>query len=349
MFEYLPWSKKESELCLQNYTNKQLSILDLELGGECNFNCVYCDSPDRKKKCNISITDIDRLMSEGRFRWVYICGLGEPTYGENYIFLINILKLCEKYDIRCSIFSNLSNLSEELKAYIRKGILYILFKYDTKKVSRVRSLYGTRSKRESEVQLGAIEEIWSLVHLENGLTNIAASIVPTQLNYSELPDIIDECITHNVFPLIGELELSGKGQTNYYNLFLNQEELASIKNHVDEIWKEPYSIPACPAVVNGLHINNQNEITVDSFSGLSCHWFWLEEPRTETIAILNRETSLDSLTSAVFSYRQDHINDVIGFLKKYTHIGGAFGGCGGDVNHLFKIYLKSMGVEYDLS
>lgn len=345
MFEYLPWSKQECDICMVNYTKKHFSILDLELGGECNYNCVYCDSPDRKKECNISLANIDRLMSEGEFRWVYICGLGEPTFGKNYSFLISLLSLCEKHNVRCSIFSNLSHLTEELKSYIRKGILYVLFKYDTKIASRVKSLYGTR---KPEVQLNAIEELWPLVHFENGLTNIAASIVPTQLNHGEILDIVKECITHNVFPLIGELELSGKGQANYYNLFLSQDELTNIKSHVDKIWNGNYSIPVCPAVINGLHINNQNNITVDSFSGLSCHWFWLKEPITETLAHLDSEISLHTLTTAILNYRQEHINDVVGFLREYTRVGGAFGGCGGDVIQLFKTYLTGMGVKYDL-
>lgn len=345
MLEYLPWSAKEYEICMYDYTNGRLSILDLELGGECNYNCVYCDSPDRKKECNISLDNIDRLMSEGEFRWVYICGLGEPTFGKNYSFLINLLLLCEKYDIRCSIFSNLSHLTEELKSYIRKGILYVLFKYDTRKAARVKTLYGTQ---KPEVQLSAIEELWQLVRFENGLTNIAASIVPTQLNSGEILDVVEECIKHNVFPLIGELELSGKGQTNYENLFLNQNELLSIKDRVEKIWKGHYSIPVCPAVINGLHINNQNSITVDSFSGLSCHWFWLKEPQTKTLAHFDSKVSLNTLTATVMNYRQEHIVDVAGFLKEYTHVGGTFGGCGGDVNQLFKTYLTSMGVEYDL-
>lgn len=345
MLEYLPWSKQEFTICVHDYINGHLPILDLELGGGCNYNCVYCDSPDRGKPCHVSLDNIEKLMSAGEFRWVYICGLGEPTFGENYSFLVNLLSLCEKHDIRCSIFSNLSNLTEELKSYIRKGILYILFKYDTKKASRIKTLYGTR---ETEAQLSAINELWSLVHFENGLTNIAASIVPTQLNSDEILNIVEECIDHHVFPLIGELESSGKGQTNYENLFLNHSELLSIKDRVDKIWNGHYNIPICPAVINGLHINNQNSITVDSFSGLSCHWFWLKEPKIETLAHLDDKVSLDTLKASVYNYREEHVVDVVSFLKEYTPVGGAFGGCGGDVIQLFKTYLASMGVEHDL-
>ena len=50
MIEYLPWSKKLLDESISSYKNGIFSILDLELGGGCNLNCIYCDSPDRCKK-----------------------------------------------------------------------------------------------------------------------------------------------------------------------------------------------------------------------------------------------------------------------------------------------------------
>lgn len=131
MLEYLPWSKQEQEKSLELYRNGQFSILDIELGGECNYNCVYCDSPDRNRYPLISLENIEQFMKTGVFRWVYICGLGEPTFNKNYELLLGILHLCDKYGLKCSIFSNASHLTEELKEYIKKHILFVLFKYDT--------------------------------------------------------------------------------------------------------------------------------------------------------------------------------------------------------------------------
>lgn len=337
MLEYFPWSKQERSKCLELYKNGKLSILDIELGGECNYNCVYCDSPDRKKISNLSIDKIEQLMKTGDFRWVYICGLGEPTFNKNYTNLLSILQLCDVYGLKCSVFSNISNLTEELMKYINKHILYILFKYDTQYVSLAKTLYGTRSPNE---QLNSINKLKSLIYLEKGTTNIAASIVPTQLNYKEILNIVKDCIDSNIFPLLGELELSGKGKTNYENLSLNPMELKLLKKEVEKICETEYVIPICPAVMNGIHINNCSNVTVDSFSGLSCHWFWLQEPKTESLTSFDKEADTQLITNKIFDYRKKHLNDVSDYLQSYSRIGDAFGGCGGDIKNLFKEYLK---------
>ena len=48
MLEYLPWAQSTLNTALEKYSRRFFSILDIELGGECNYHCVYCDSPDRK-------------------------------------------------------------------------------------------------------------------------------------------------------------------------------------------------------------------------------------------------------------------------------------------------------------
>ena len=341
MFEYLPWSKNEQAICLNAYQLNIFTILDIELGGKCGYNCLYCDSPDRNKKSEISIEGIERLMVQGKFRWVYICGLGEPTEnGENYRHLIAILKLCERYDLRCNIYSNLSNLTDELKEYIRKDILYVLFKFDTQNAENVRKLYGTSKPQE---QLNAVNEIKELVHFENGATNVAASIVPTQFNRDEIPSLISSCINAHIFPLIGELESSGRGADNYNNLYLTDADLAKIKTEIEKLWEADYSIPMCPAVISGIHIDNTNHITVDKVSGLSCHWFWLTEPKTEIITVLDANCDVSELSKQIIQYRKSKADWINTFLNSKSSIGGAFGGCGGDVNALFRTYLSVSG------
>ena len=72
MIEYLPWSSKTLTDNLKRYAKGYFSCLDIELGGECNYHCVYCDSPDRKKECTLSIDGLANLLSTGYFKWVYI-------------------------------------------------------------------------------------------------------------------------------------------------------------------------------------------------------------------------------------------------------------------------------------
>ena len=51
----------------------------IELGGQCNYKCVYCDSPSRNKESIISTSKIEEVLKTKKIDWIYICGLGEPT------------------------------------------------------------------------------------------------------------------------------------------------------------------------------------------------------------------------------------------------------------------------------
>lgn len=337
MFEYLPWSNETHRECLKKYLNGTFSCLDIELGGCCNYHCVYCDSPDRKKQCNISFKDMERIISEGNFDWVFICGLGEPTFKENYQNLLVLLGYCKKYNMKCSVFSNFSNLTKELLEYIDAGILHVLYKYDSFDVNTIKMIYGTKKAKE---QIENIKLAKSYVRTNDEHTNFAASIVPTKLNKDFIIPIVEECLESRIFPLIGELELSGKGQINYENLSLEKEELLEIKENVEKIIGKQYDIPICPSIISGIHFNSNGNITVDEYTGLSCHWFWLEEPKVKTLLTTNEHTSLYQIQNAIFTYRDSQLYKIEDYLKSLNKVGLAFGGCGGDVNKIFTQYLE---------
>ena len=336
MIEYLPWSNKVLTYNLQRYAEGRFSCLDIELGGECNYHCVYCDSPDRKKECTVSIEGLGRLLATGAFKWIYICGLGEPTFNKNQKMLIKLLRYCEKYDVRCSIFSNLSKLTEELVYFIQMGILHIFFKYYSFNLDIIGTLYGTK---EMKMQLNNVQYIKKLVRVNDGMTNMAASIVPTRLNKNYIVPIVKECIDANIFPLLGELEISGKGETNYENLCLTKEELWELKMEVEAELGEPYNIPVCPSVISGIHFSYDGYITVDRYTGLSCHWFWLKEPEVRRIMKFVPGIEVEEITDKIMFYRDGCIKAVQDYLKQDNQIGGAFGGCGGDVHRLFQQYV----------
>lgn len=338
MLEYLPWAQSTLDTALKKYSKGLFSILDVELGGECNYHCVYCDSPDRKKKCRLSVDAFENLISTRMFDWLFICGLGEPTFNQNYEILLKLLSMCEKYNVKCSIFSNLSNITPELIHYIEAEVLYILFKYDSPHISTVKTLYGVRSAQQ---QIQTVKSMKKYVRCTNNKTNLAASIVPTQLNYNDIMNIVEECIDANIFPLLGELELSGKGETNYENLCLNSEELQKIKQKTEELLGYEYRIPICPSVISGIHFDSDSYITVDAFSGLSCHWFWLEEPKTKRLIYFDTNSSLAEITDLIINYRNKRLEDVETYMKEKKDVGAAFGGCGGKIGTIFNYYLVS--------
>ncbi|WP_286154729.1 radical SAM protein [Thomasclavelia cocleata] len=335
MYEYLPWSKQVLDKAYIDYQSGNFSIIDAELGGICNLNCIYCDSPDRNKK-SLSVDIIKKLLDTKQFEWLFICGLGEPAYGENKVQLIELLKSCRKNNVKCSMFTNLINFDEELFSYIELDVLYIMFKLDSFDENKLKLLYGNPNINYKDI-LNKIEQIASYVKIKDNCTNICASIVPTTINYKELPEVIKFCMSKNIFPLIGDLEDSGKGQNVYKKLKLSNEQLKIIKKELSN----DYKIPICPSVLFGIHILYNGIVAVDKSTGLSCHWFWLTEPKIKYFKNIRDYQNIEELTKEIINYRItkiDYLNKLIPNIDDLI-----FGGCGGNIKELLKFYLSIHG------
>lgn len=332
MIEYLPWSQKVLGESISSYKKGMFPILDLELGGGCNLNCIYCDSPDRTKNF-ISMNEVKELIQSDNFTWVFICGLGEPTFSENKEYLLDILELCRNHRVKCSMFTNLLNFDDRLFEYVKANVLYVMFKLDSFKEEKIKKLYGNQKISAERLQSN-IKKLIGLAKEEDGYTNICASIVPTTLNFDELPDIITFCKDNNIFPLIGDLEDSGRGQDVYLELKLSDDQLKKIK----ELFDEDYSIPICPSVLCGIHILYDGTVALDKSTGLSCHWFWLTEPCVYRMKKVYEYTSFNEITDEILSYRNDRIPEVKKLIEGLDNL--VFGGCGGDVKILLEKYVK---------
>lgn len=331
MIEYLPWSKKLLDESISSYKNGIFSILDLELGGGCNLNCIYCDSPDRSKKFT-SMSEVRKFIQSGCFTWVFICGLGEPTFADNKVDLLGILELCKKYGVKCSMFTNLLDFDDELFDYIKDDVLYVMFKLDSFKEERVKKLYGNQKINFENLQAN-IQRLIRLSKVKDGYTNVCASIVPTTLNFDELSDIVAFCNKHNMFPLIGDLEDSGKGQDVYSELKLSDEQLKEVK----DLFEEEYTIPICPSVLCGIHILHDGTVALDESTGLSCHWFWLTEPHVYQMKKASEFSSYSEIMREIISYRCDRIPEVKRQIEGLDNL--VFGGCGGDIKTLLEVYV----------
>ena len=198
MMQYKPWEKGEVN-SLINQSNQSLPILDIQLGGACNLSCIYCDTPKYGLPCSVNLSSIEKLMNDGNVRWVYVCGLGEPTAPANLRHLKQILQWCKQKNIELSMFSNMLNVDKELLDYIDNGTLHVLFKLDTFDKDKMAYLYGND---KGDIFLKNNEALKEVTHAENGVTNLGASIVPTSVNYDELPFIIDYCMKYGIFFLI---------------------------------------------------------------------------------------------------------------------------------------------------
>lgn len=339
MLEFLPWSRSVFQDCYYKYTkNGRLCILDVELGGACNFACHICDTPKYMQDIGYSLNEIERLIIQGDIQWLFLCGLGEPTAGKNRLHFKHLLSFCRDHKVKCSVFTNLSLFDDEMFQFVQDGTLYPLFKLD--------SLNPEVSSKIYEVDVGVAKQqllnahrLIECIKIEDNSTNVCASIVPSADNKDELFQLVNWCYDNNIFPLIGDLENAGKGQEQYEKLKLKDDELIPLKKYIYDIQGIDYQIPICPSVLFGLHINYEGYVVVDGKSGLSCHWFWLTEPSIQKLQNINN-FSFNELSRIVIDNREKYKEKLNIIAKDRSRL--VFGGCGGDIVDLLKFYLEKM-------
>lgn len=333
MYEYAPWATDVLKRILAISSNS-LPILDLQFGGACNLNCIYCDTPKYNFPCSLDLNAIERIIDTGNIQWVYACGLGEPTAKGNVEAFKQILAMCKKNSTKVSIFSNIVNLDDELLGYIDSGTLHILFKLDSFNPSVMEYLYGAD---KSMIILRNYQQLKEVTRINNGATNLGASIVPTARNYEEIYQIIDFCMGNGIYPLLGQLENAGKCSRIYDKLQLKEDELLTLRSYIEEKYDVHYQIPVCPATISGIHITNTNRVIVDERTGLSCGWFWLDEPKMIEIGNII-DMSAEEITSRIIAYRKSKFADVVAIEKSLK--ANPFGGCGGDAKQLLQQYIS---------
>ena len=343
MMQYRPWEKEEVK-SLIDISNKKLPILDIQLGGACNLRCIYCDTPKYGFPCLVDFPSIEKLMDDGDIRWVYVCGLGEPTEHTNISYLKQILQWCKEKNIKLSMFSNMLDIDKELLDYIDNGTLHVLFKLDSFDKGKMTYLYGLNKVRHlytedpADIMLRNYQAFKEVTHNKNGITNLGASIVPTSVNYQELPFIIEYCMENGVFPLIGQLENAGTCSKVYEQLIVKEEDLIKYRNYISSAYGVDYEMPICPATISGIHVTNTNKIILDQRTGMSCPWFWLDEPQLEVIGDI-QNMSYDEIVQKILEYRQEKMPDVIE-MERHVELY-PFGGCGGNAKQLLRTYINS--------
>ncbi len=337
--EFLPWSRKTLNNALSRYqTEKKFSILDIELGGSCNFRCVYCDTPKYQSKIQYNLTQIEDIIVQGNIEWLFVCGLGEPTVGNNLQDFKALLFLCKKHNIKCSAFSNIAAFDDDLFDYVQSNILYPLFKLDSFEIECIQNIYGVSEVLASKNVYNA-QKICRYVNFDGEYTNVCASIVPSTMNQNQLENLVDWCYDNNIFPLIGDLEDAGKGQNTYNSLKVSDERLSKLKSHIFVKTNEDYRIPICPSVLFGIHISFDGYVVLDQTTGLSCHWFWLTEPQIYKLIRLE-SNSYEIISKKIIEYREKQkLETKNNCIERDPLI---FGGCGGDIVELLSFYLENM-------
>ena len=345
MIQYKPWSNEIVNEMIHDVCDGVFSCLDIGVSGKCSYNCMYCETPYRDKVSSLNLDKVCAFLDTKQFKWVYFCGIGEPTYECNEQQLLRVLESCEKNNTKCSIFTNLSNLSEKLIEYIKNGTLYCIFKFDSQSKDIVRKLYNP-SNTDLDTHLKNIKIIDSFVIADEITTNIAASIVPTKYNIDEIPELVQWCVDRNIFPLVAQLEYAGAAKNVYEELSLDDEILYQLKQKIEAILGEEYKVPFCPAVFSGLHITCDNKITIDSRTGLSCHSFWLTDPLPYVVCNnIDELLTIEDITSRMLDKRTEFYENFIKHRNQYEYY--IFGGCGGNKKEIFELYEKAMEKNFE--
>ncbi len=76
---------------------------------------------------------------------------------------------------------------------------------------------------------------------------------------------------------------------------------------------------------------------MDERTGLSCGWFWLDEPKMISIGNITNMT-LEEVTAKIITYQKSKFADVIEKAKSLEP--NPFGGCGGDAKTLLSQYIS---------
>lgn len=361
---YLPWSSERTELAMK-CARTDLFMLDVQLGSVCNAMCPRCDSSccDLDEPADLDLYAVCGLAEEINRRhidWLtknhlgtppggvntgFVCGLGEPTVAHNMTKLKSLLRSTKPTNFSWSIFTNGICWDDELEEDLKYGRLCVMVQYNSSKPELVADMLGVGPERAAEhlrnrlhlQNLAKDLNAWHIERTGENYTGVAASIVPERDNLDELVGLISECLKYGIFPLIGELENAGRSNGEYYEQHkLHDHELRTLYQQIEQRFGISYEMPTCPATIGAIHINNRNIVTVDEFTGLSCGWFGMGDPKVHEIGDI-RKMSYAEIVRDILEYREARIPAVRQAVNDYPDM--VFGGCGGNARKLLADYI----------
>ncbi len=326
--EYYPWSPKILDDALGKYTDGKIPTAYLELTAKCSYcQCLYCDSRvGMADPVELTFQEIKELILNLKklgLQWLFICGLGEPRE-ENHFF--DILKFLKNQNINVSFFTNGLAYEEKDVNLLKKYNANIILKLDTfdeKVFDKILYKKGAGRKIYKFVDT-LIQTNFIKVNSDNE-TNLAFSIIPTRLNLKTIPKVINFCKKYNIFPCIGEMEYAHRAKLYYKELLIKDGDLIGLKAKIDKILGYPYERALCQGIIPSLHINNIGKVIIDKKTGLSCGWFFQEDPTYIEIGDV-RSNSLSDVVHNMNEYRIKKLPEIEPLFSNRTPIISAGGG-----------------------
>ena len=352
MVQYLPWSVDTLQACIKATKEGMMPALDLELTAKCSRACcIYCDSmpnvcanPDIKELSLETTQNMLKQAASRGLKWIYTCGLGEPFEDKRFPAILEFLK---ENGIFLSMFTNGQFIeSVDMAKRLKECNVNLILKMDTFDGDKFDTILGGKGRAQKIYK--AIDFLLESGYANvgsDGYTDFAFSIVPTQLTIETIPEVVDFCIKNNIFPSIGELELAGNVVNHNLvgRLGLNEVDLKKIR-YKSQLEQMNYMRPICPAILTGLHIDNQGNCIVDAVTGLNCKWFLLSNPNTKVIGNVMDLSVLD-LQKKVALYRETCLKENIDTINQYETINYVFGGCGGNPSEIIRLYKENFSIN----
>jgi len=334
---YHPWSSKVLKELINTYRRCELPVLDLEFSAACTLRkifggCIYCDSEvgsphNNELNAHEVMMLIDRCLALG-LKWIYVCGLGEPTNDPKFY---DVIEKLEAANVKMSIFTNGIYLTRDLIEKLYESNVSIIIKCDSfneKRFNHILMGKLTTTFNPARKIYENIRHALEVGYCEKSGPDMALSVVITRINIDDIPHIVEFCKNNAIFPLIAELEYAGRAKRIYSELAPSVHELLELKQKVDEILGYEYVVPICPAALVGLHITNVGECVIDRRTGMSCGWFYLKEPDYVSLGNV-RHHDVKHLLYAQLEYRSGITPDALIDWWRDVRARLVFGGCGG--------------------
>ncbi len=352
MREYLPWSLQTLKESLLSAKLGNIPAVDLELTARCSAaNCIYCDSqPEvcpnpagRELSLESTLDFLEQAYNKG-LKWIYTCGLGEPLEDKRFLPILDFNKA---HGVKMSIFTNGQFIRDlDTAKRLKESGVCLILKMDTFEEEKFDYILGGKGRAKRIYR--AIDLLLEAGYTDVGeesVTDLAFSIVPTSLTKDTIPDIVEFCLDHDIFPSIGELEQAGNVITNdlFDFLGLSETSLVNVKKDAN-LLEMDYRRPICPAILTGLHIDNKGNCIVDTVTGVNCKWFMLRDPQTTVIGNIETDSAED-LLQKVRQYRIEAWNQNREKISEYEKVSYVFGGCGGNPAHVLDLYKETFGLK----
>lgn len=348
--EFYPWRSELLDFTLKRLC-RDLPILKIDVGSECNAYCKHCPSNCRgqvvRSQCDLSA--IEALMKEISFRYKYlpegsglqaqgfICGVGEPTTATNRDILDALLKLSRKYDFHFAIRSNLISWDEHLTLALKQGNLSLMANLICLDWRRLQQLMGICDTKVSLI-LKHYEKL--VTNPENAdVTNVAVLLTASLSNLYYMREVIEKTIKAKV-PLAVQESHAVRGKDDLYCRVGNGELNAFLSWLADEHNLE-YHPPVCPAIFGAITVHD-GYVVVDKETGLSCTRCFLEERPWQQICRVG-ELPYKQIVQRILEYREKCLPEVREMSRSYQQ-DAILSGCGGHLSEIFAIYLRAYDV-----